>query len=415
VLGKIDVTSDNCRIRIRGGDSGVGRSVAYPWATGEFFLTTNLVTGERLLETVHVELSERSYPIFIGSALSPRLIQWIGERLPKCRHAVVIADAQVKAFATGYTSQLADAGMRLTHLTIPSGESSKSIEQATRLWEAMLDGRTDRGSVVIAIGGGVVGDLAGFVAATFARGLPLIQIPTTLLSHVDSSVGGKTGVNLPHAKNMVGAFWQPHSVWVDLLSLTTLPQREFISGLAEVVKYGVILLPDLLDFMERQTSEILCQEVTAISHLVAHSCRAKAQVVQQDERETTGLRAILNYGHTFAHALESVLGYGQLLHGEAVSIGMHMAACLAELLGRVDRQFVQRQHALLTALQLPTRNPQAAVSELWAAMQHDKKVEHGTLRFILPSRFGHVELVAGISQAQVFEAIKRSQSDLEKA
>ena len=358
-----------------------------------------------LHSTFQVSLANRSYPIHIGGGLSSAFPKWLSERCPKSRHAVVISDVNVSVFAERYCGELFQAEYRLSKLTIPSGEGSKSLTEAARLWEAMLDEHTDRGSVVVAIGGGVVGDLAGFVAASFTRGLPLVQIPTTLLSHVDSSVGGKTGVNLPKAKNMVGAFWQPSMVVIDTDSLNTLPHREFVSGLAEVLKYGVILIPDLLDYLEQHVASVLAKDVTAISHLVAESCKAKASVVQQDERETTGLRAILNYGHTFAHALESVVGYGQLLHGEAVSIGMHMAACLAYQLGRVPLSFVERQRRLLSALQLPTQFTDAESDKLWSAMQHDKKVEHGQLRFILPTRFGHVELVPGITQQQTLDAM----------
>jgi 3-dehydroquinate synthase len=358
-----------------------------------------------LHSSVQVSLAERSYPIHIGQALSPSFPKWLSERCPKSRHAVAISDANVSSFAAPYFNELEGAGFRLSQLTIPSGEGSKSLTQAARLWEAMLDEHTDRGSVVIAIGGGVVGDLAGFVAASFTRGLPLVQVPTTLLSHVDSSVGGKTGVNLPKAKNMVGAFWQPSMVVIDTDSLNTLPQREYVSGLAEVLKYGVILVPQLLEYLEQNVPAVLRKDALVVSHLVAESCKAKALVVQQDERETTGLRAILNYGHTFAHALESVVGYGRLLHGEAVSIGMHMAACLAYQLKRVPMSFVERQSKLLLALQLPTQFTEAEPDRLWAAMQHDKKVEHGQLRFVLPTRFGHVELVPGISKQQALDAI----------
>jgi 3-dehydroquinate synthase len=358
-----------------------------------------------LHSTVQVSLAERSYRIHIGQALSPSFPKWLSERCPKSRHAVAISDVNVTSFAERYCGELLGAGYRVSKLTIPSGEASKSLTEAARLWEAMLEEHTDRGSVVVAIGGGVVGDLAGFVAASFTRGLPLVQVPTTLLSHVDSSVGGKTGVNLPKAKNMVGAFWQPSLVVIDTDSLNSLPQREYVSGLAEVLKYGVILIPELLEYLEQNVASVLQKDATAVSHLVAESCKAKAMVVQQDERETTGLRAILNYGHTFAHALESVVGYGQLLHGEAVSIGMHMAACLAYQLKRVPMSFVERQSKLLVALQLPTQFTDAEPDKLWAAMQHDKKVEHGQLRFILPTQFGHVELVPGITKQQALDAV----------
>ena len=301
--------------------------------------STSASTAREELHTVNVSLAERSYPIYIGRDLSASLTTWLQSCCAKSRHAVVIADENIADFANQYMAALKQAGYRITSLTVPSGEGSKSLAQASRLWDAMLDEHTDRGSMVIAIGGGVVGDLAGFVAASFTRGIPLVQIPTTLLSHVDSSVGGKTAINLPKAKNMVGAFWQPSLVVIDTVSLDTLPSREFISGLAEVLKYGVILLPELLDYLEQNTAQVLAKSPESIAHLVAESCKAKASVVENDERETTGLRAILNYGHTFAHAIESVAGYGQLLHGEAVAIGMHMAACLAHQLGRVPASF----------------------------------------------------------------------------
>ncbi len=354
-----------------------------------------------------VDLAERSYPIYIGRDLLASIPGWINCGLSKCRHAVVIFDENLAALATSIQKALAANSFRCSMLTIPSGEASKSVEIAQQLWQKLVIENTDRGSCVIAVGGGVVGDLAGFIAATFARGLPLVQIPTTLLSQVDSSVGGKTGVNLPGVKNIVGAFWQPTLVAIDTSALDTLPRREFVSGLAEVAKYGVILLPRLFEYLENNSTAILRKETETITHIIAESCKAKASVVQQDERETTGLRAILNYGHTFAHALESVTGYGTLLHGEAVAIGMHMAAVLAQQLGRVDAAFVQRQYELLQLLELPIQshaNPQ----ELWQVMQHDKKVEHGTLRFVLPSRLGHVELVPGITEAQVVAAIEAS-------
>jgi 3-dehydroquinate synthase len=366
---------------------------------------TSTSSADAFPVTVQVALGERSYPIYIGRDFAASLPKWLRECCGNSRHAVVISDAKIGRFADRYCDALLRSEYRVTKLTVPSGEGSKSLAEASRLWDAMLAEHTDRGSMVIAIGGGVVGDLAGFVAATFTRGLPLVQIPTTLLSHVDSSVGGKTGVNLPQAKNMVGAFWQPSVVVIDTDSLESLPQREFVSGLAEVLKYGVILIPELLDYLEQNASAVLSKDPAAIAHIVAESCRAKALVVQQDERETTGLRAILNYGHTFAHALESVVGYGQLLHGEAVAIGMHMAACLAHQLGRVSLSFVERQRQLLKALQLPTQFTCAPPEKLWLAMQHDKKVEHGRLRFVLPTRFGHVEMVPGITQEQTLKAI----------
>ncbi|MEM8735601.1 MAG: 3-dehydroquinate synthase [Planctomycetota bacterium] len=358
------------------------------------------------METVTVQLAERSYPIHIGADLLPQTGNAIAEVLPKTTHVVLMFDAAVENLVTSVRDSIRALDWRFTELPIPSGEASKSIQHAEQLWNQMLAEHTDRKSVVVALGGGVVGDLAGFMAATFARGLDLVQIPTTLLSQVDSSVGGKTGINLPGAKNIVGAFWQPRLVIIDSQSLNSLPQREFISGLAEVAKYGVILLPELFSYLEQNADAIKNKEPSALKHIVSESCKAKAHVVKEDERETTGLRAILNYGHTFAHAIESVAGYGTYLHGEAVSIGMHMAAKLAQQLGRVDADFVERQAKLLTALDLPISYPNADPAAMWEVMQHDKKVENGKLRFILPSRLGHVELVPGVSAEQAQAAIK---------
>jgi 3-dehydroquinate synthase len=216
------------------------------------------------------------------------------------------------------------------------------------------------------------------------------------LAQVDSSVGGKVGVNLPAAKNMVGAFWQPLGVLIDTHILATLPPREFRSGLAEVVKYGVIMDPELFEFLERNTAGLVERDDAVLRPVIARCCQLKAEVVAGDEREETGVRAMLNYGHTFAHALEAITGYGSLLHGEAVSIGMLCASRLAEQLGRIDASLTRRQHDLLTALGLPTATPNVDHDEMLSAMSRDKKVEHGRLRFVLPSRLGHVELVGHV-------------------
>lgn len=355
---------------------------------------------------LRVELAERSYSIVIGQGLCGAFADHFGSVLGESRHAIIIADQQVSHIAQQIREQLEATGRRVSWIAIPSGELSKCVECLQMIWQEMLTARTDRGSVVVAVGGGVIGDLAGFAAATFARGIPLVQVPTTLLSQVDSSVGGKTGINLPEAKNIVGAFWQPSLVVIDLQTLNTLPRREYISGLAEVVKYGVILLSDLFVYLEQNADSILQRNPQTLAHILAQSCMAKAQVVQEDERETSGRRAILNYGHTFAHAIEATAGYGRWLHGEAVAIGMHNAAQLARLLGRVDQPWVVRQANLLERLGLPTTLPDADGPVLWEAMQHDKKVLHSSLRFVLPThQLGRVELVSGVTQEQVIEAI----------
>jgi 3-dehydroquinate synthase len=264
--------------------------------------------------------------------------------------------------------------------------------------------------VVVTVGGGVVGDLAGFAAATFGRGIDFLQVPTTLLAQVDSSVGGKVGINLPDAKNMVGAFWQPVGVVVDVSVLKTLPDREFRAGLAEVVKYGVIRDEQLFQYLEQHVDDINHRDLPVMQHVIQRCCRIKADVVQADEREESGLRAILNYGHTFCHALEAATGYESLLHGEGVAIGMLCASRLAERLGRIDPSLTKRQFDLLTALGLPTTLPQVSHEELVELMYHDKKADHGRLRFVLPTKMGHVELVDNVSEDEIRSALAPSSS-----
>jgi 3-dehydroquinate synthase len=354
--------------------------------------------------TIRVELSERSYDIRIGRGILDQAGLFVADRL-KGKQAVVITDDNVRQpHAEKVAASLAASGIRTNTLVVPAGEETKSAEQAAALWNRLLELGADRKTFIVAVGGGVVGDLAGFVAATYARGIPFIQIPTTLMAQVDSSVGGKVGINLPLAKNLVGAFWQPAGVLIDLAALDTLPEREYRSGLAEVVKYGVILDAEFFEYLESHVAEINARDNAVLSHLIRRSCELKAQVVAVDEHEEAGLRAVLNYGHTFCHAIETVSGYGKFLHGEAVSMGMVCASRLAQLLGRIGGELTTRQVKLLTALSLPTTMTGLDLEALMAAMQRDKKAEHGRLRFVLPSRLGHVELVGGVDAALVRKA-----------
>ncbi|MCA9149506.1 MAG: 3-dehydroquinate synthase [Planctomycetales bacterium] len=362
------------------------------------------MTGIR--QQVDVSLGERSYTICVGTGLLSQTAATYMSRGEAVSHVVVISDANVTEHADVVAKSWQAAGVRVVRLSVPAGEGSKSIAEADRLWQEMLRCGTDRKSLVVAVGGGVVGDLAGFVAATFARGIRFLQIPTTLLAQVDSSVGGKTGINLPSAKNMVGAFWQPSFVLIDIDVLSTLPDREYRSGLAEVVKYGVILDADFFNYLEAHAAQLNARDPEVLCTIVARCCRLKADVVEQDERETSGLRAVLNYGHTFAHAFEAIGGYGQLLHGEAVSIGMVCASRLAASLGRIDAAMTQRQVTLLRQLDLPVVVPDLDHQLLCQAMAHDKKVEHGRLRFVLPTRMGHVELVADVNSDLVVNAMR---------
>lgn len=357
--------------------------------------------------TVRVALHERHYEIEIGRGNLAEVARFVTARTQPTS-AVVITDSNVQSPHADRAQQLLiSAGIRAHLLTVPAGEATKCSAQADRLWNELVRLPADRKTVIIAIGGGVVGDLAGFIAATFARGLSFFQIPTTLLAQVDSSVGGKVGINLPDAKNMVGAFWQPAGVLIDLDLLASLPDREYRSGLAEVVKYGVILDVAFFEYLESHVDQLNARHPETLEYVVARCCRLKADIVEQDEREETGLRAVLNYGHTFAHAIEATTGYGRYLHGEAVAIGMVYASRLAEQLDRIDVSQTTRQSSLLTRLGLPTMFEAASTAdELLSAMQHDKKTEGGQLRFILPTRLGHVELVRGIQSDLVHGILK---------
>lgn len=360
---------------------------------------------------ISVALGERSYDIEVGRGNLQQAADFVRAR-GRSTHAIIITDRNVQSLYARVVGQsLAAAGIRADVLTVAAGEESKSVDTAAHLWNECASLGADRKTIIVAVGGGVVGDLAGFIAATYARGLAFIQIPTTLLAQVDSSVGGKVGINLPSAKNIVGAFWQPAGVLVDLQVLATLPDREYRAGLAEVVKYGVILDADLFTFLENNVPQIRNRDPEVLETIVARCIRLKADVVEQDERELTGLRAVLNYGHTFGHAIETVSGYGKYLHGEAVAIGMMCAARLSEQLGRTASELTSRQELLLKAFELPTGLAGLSETQLLAAMHRDKKAEHGKLRFVLPTRLGHVELVSGIDEKSVLLVLSASVSE----
>jgi 3-dehydroquinate synthase len=298
--------------------------------------------------------------------------------------------------------------LRTNLAVLPPGEGQKALATASGLYDRLVELNADRQTLVVAVGGGVIGDLAGFVAATYARGLPLLMVPTTLLAMVDSSVGGKVAVNHPKAKNQIGAFHQPVGVWIDTATLATLPDREYQSGLAEVVKYGVIRDAELFSLLEANAEAILRREPDLVRQIVARCCRLKADVVEQDEREETGLRMVLNYGHTFAHAFETVSGYGSWLHGEAVAAGMICASRLAERRGLIPRAVTERQQRLLQRFGLPTA-PQAGPIAPWLeVMGRDKKAVGGRLRFILPRRLGEVALFDDIALTEVRQVLEQS-------
>ena len=365
------------------------------------------------MATIRVQLggngtpaADRSYDVVCGRGVA----DGVGPAVADAggRRAVVVTDAAVVgSHAERVRQSLRAATVEAAVVSVPAGEPSKSVAAAERLWNAFAEMAVDRRTHVVAVGGGVVGDLAGFAAATFARGLPVWHVPTTLVAQVDSAIGGKTGINLTGGKNLVGAFWQPRGVFADIDTLATLPAREFVSGLAEVVKYGVILDPVFFGWLEESAAALTARDPATVAHAVERSAAIKADVVSRDEHETSGLRAALNYGHTFAHAYETLAGYGTLLHGEAVAIGMARAARLAALLGRISEDLVARQDALLGRLGLPIAVPTGVgdVHGLLAVMARDKKSLGGRLRFVLPSRLGHVELVDGVPEPLVRQVL----------
>nr|WP_254053447.1 3-dehydroquinate synthase [Singulisphaera sp. GP187] len=361
---------------------------------------------------VLVELGPRSYVVqvvsgrqdaFAAFARSALDATWAGR---SCRRALLVTDRNVAPLEGPFRAALENLGIATSLAVMPPGESTKSLDCAADLFDELVRIRADRHTVVVALGGGVIGDLAGFVAASYARGLPLLMVPTTLLAQVDSSVGGKVGVNHPRAKNIIGAFHQPVAVWIDTESLRTLSDREYRCGLAEVIKYGVILDADFFSFLEQSVDAILAREPAALRHIVAHSCQLKADVVSKDEREETGLRAVLNYGHTVAHAIESVAGYGgRYHHGEAVAVGMVVETRLAEHLGWVDSATTERVETLVKRYGLPVSAPELDRDALIEAMTRDKKNQKGKIRFVLPRTIGRVELTDAPSEADVRKAL----------
>jgi len=361
--------------------------------------------------SVHVNLGERSYEIRIVSGglseLPTLLPTWMDRSVYQAgssRQAHVVTDRNVRPHADVVREGLTLTGWSCGLTELEPGEKTKSIASLSVVWDDLIAVKADRRTVLIAVGGGVVGDLAGFAAASFVRGLPFVQVPTSLLADVDSSVGGKTGINHPVAKNMLGAFHQPIGVLIDTEMLVTLPAREFAAGLAEVVKYGVILDSDYFAFLELRAEAIFRRDPGILRQVVARCCRLKADVVEKDEFERTGLRAVLNYGHTFGHAFEALAGFGELLHGEAVAIGMMYASRLAERLGLINSTVTVRQEALLNRFGLPTRLPAGwphSVDAVVERMKLDKKTLGGHLRFVLPKRLGLVEIVNDVSEADV--------------
>ena len=331
--------------------------------------------------SVPIALAERSYNIRIGASLLDEASTWA--TLPKAATALIVSNTTVHPlYGARLAAVLRQRYARVLEVVLPDGETHKDWATLQTIFDALLQNGCDRKTLLFALGGGVVGDITGFAAACYMRGVPFVQVPTTLLAQVDSSVGGKTAINHPLGKNMVGAFYQPQLVVADLDTLQTLPARELSAGLAEVIKYGPIYDMAFLDWIESHMDALLARDPAALAHAVQRSCEIKAEVVGQDERES-GLRAILNFGHTFGHAIEAGLGFGVWLHGEAVGCGMVMAMELSRRLGLVDTAFAARLKALITRAGLPVVGPALGADEYLHHMRVDKKAEAGEIRFVV--------------------------------
>lgn len=357
------------------------------------------------LDTVRVELGERSYDILIGrGALSV-----LGERIRRVSGAsrvMVVSNPTVFGlYGARVLENLEGSGFSVSCHCIPDGEEYKSLATASGAYETMVSAGLDRESLVVSLGGGVVGDLAGFVAATYMRGIPFVQVPTTLLSQVDASVGGKVGVNLPSGKNLVGAFHQPLLVISDTEVLGTLERRDLVAGFAEVIKHAVLSDRDFFGYIEENRSKILALDEESLSRVVGRCCGIKAGVVAQDERER-GVRALLNYGHTVGHAVESLAGYGEYRHGEAVAIGMVCAARIARRLGRCGGEDTLRQLRLIEASGLPSTAPGLSADAIIGMLARDKKVSHGKVRFVLAGRIGEAFITTDVPEAVLREVLE---------
>jgi 3-dehydroquinate synthase len=355
------------------------------------------------MKTLHVDLASRSYPIYIGTNLleQPALFE---PHLKSSATVFIVSNTTVAPlYAKTLTNTLSQLGKTVRLLELPDGESFKDWQHLQLIFDELLAHGADRQSMIVALGGGVAGDMAGFGAASFMRGIRFIQVPTTLLAQVDSSVGGKTGINHPLGKNMIGAFHQPVAVIADLNTLRTLPPRELSAGLAEVIKHGAIADADFLDWIEANTDALLACDTNAMAHAVLRSCEIKSAVVSADEREG-GIRATLNFGHTFGHAIESGLGYGEWLHGEAVGCGMVMAADLSARLGQIGQADAQRLKRIIASMHLPIAPPKLGGQRFMELMQVDKKTEAGQIRYITLGSIGAAR-IQQVPDATVIETL----------
>ena len=356
------------------------------------------------MQTLNVALGDRAYPIHIGRGLLDRA-ELILPHLKTKRVAIVTNDVVGPLYLERLRATLEAAGVRVSAVALPDGEANKDWQTLNRIFDMLLSERCERSTTLVALGGGVVGDMGGFAAACYQRGMPFIQIPTTLLAQVDSSVGGKTAINHPLGKNMIGAFYQPRLVLADIDTLATLPDRELSAGLAEVIKYGLIRDPVFLDWLEANLDALVARDPAALAYAIERSCRNKAEVVAADETEQ-GERALLNLGHTFGHAIETGLGYGEWLHGEAVAAGTMMAAELSRRLGWLQDDDIERIATLFARAHLPVWGPKLGTSRYLELMAHDKKVEAGKLRLVLLREVGRAVIHGEATPDDIATAIE---------
>ncbi len=353
--------------------------------------------------TVNVDLGDRAYPIYIGSGLLKQT-SLLSSHIKAKQVCIITNEVVAPLYLEAVKSLLAD--YEVQEFILPDGEAEKTLDNIAKIYDFLLQCRFERNCTLIALGGGVIGDMTGFVAATYQRGVDFIQIPTTLLSQVDSSVGGKTGVNRPLGKNMVGAFYQPQCVIADIETLNSLPERELSAGLAEVIKYGLINNNDFYQWLIKEIDALRARDSESLSEAVRISCEEKAAIVAADERES-GIRAILNFGHTFGHAIETQMGYGAWLHGEAVGAGMVMAADLSWRLGMLTVQDVADIKALISKAGLPVSPPEGiSVDQFISSMSHDKKAQQGVIRFILLEALGEASIKADIAPEILFQTLQ---------
>ncbi|QKX16476.1 3-dehydroquinate synthase [Microbulbifer sp. YPW1] len=355
------------------------------------------------MHSLHVDLGDRSYPILIGSGLLKQSTYL--QKSIRGRQVLVVTNETIAPLYLETLLESLSGFDKVDTVQLPDGEAFKTLDTVNRIFDTLLTARHDRSTTIVALGGGVIGDMSGFAAACYQRGVDFVQVPTTLLSQVDSSVGGKTGVNHPLGKNMIGAFYQPQLVLIDIDTLNTLPDRELSAGIAEVIKYGMICDAEFFQWLEQNMDALLARDPQALAYAVERSCADKAAVVAEDERES-GCRAILNFGHTFGHAIEAVQGYGNWLHGEAVAAGMVMAAELSRLRGWIGQQEVDRLRVLLSKASLPQQSPaDMTVDDYLQAMSVDKKVQDGKLRLVLLAALGDAQIVADTPRDLLIEAL----------